>query len=76
MARAGRQWDRVREEKPAAPPRDTRMDPCDGCGAPAAFRLRANPMAPPELGVFVERWCSNCVPADWLPGRLKCEAAA
>jgi hypothetical protein len=61
-------WERVKE-RPIAPPRDTRKPPCDGCGAVSCFFLRANPMAPPELAVFLERWCPSCVPADWLPGR-------
>lgn len=55
--------------------RDRRCDG-EGCGARASFFLSYRRHPGTGLPMIEQRWCGQCVPADWLPGRpRKAEAA-
>lgn len=50
---------------------------CDGaCGREASFFLSHQRDHGTGLPILVQRWCGDCVPADWLPGRRRKAAAA
>lgn len=55
--------------------RDRRCDG-GGCGARASFFLSYRRHPGTGLPMIEQRWCGQCVPADWLPSRKQASEAA